>query len=137
MSEFIDYGNSDFGSVKNSKFVDKSVARLHFYRDKSVIGLHFYQRRSKKNRLFPLKRNVECHPETLGDALQLFDGRVSPSAADAVQILFAPANAPGQFRFTHVFSHMTLFKSILVLFFIIVIVVIVIKYILTKLSLRT
>ena len=71
---------------------------------------------------------MECHPETLGDALQLFDGRVPPSAADAVQILFAPANAPGQFRFTYVFSHMTFFKSIFVLFFIIVIVVIVIKY---------
>ena len=49
------------------------------------------QRYSAMRRTWRAVRNMERHPETFGDALQLFDGGVILSATNLVQILFGPA----------------------------------------------
>ena len=64
------------------------------------------------------KRKMERHSETLGDALQLLNGRVAPATTDTIQILTGPTNSSGQFCFTHVFFDIAFFKSIFVVAFI-------------------
>ena len=61
---------------------------------------------------------MERHSEYFGDTLQLLDGGVSLTTANAIQILFRPAYLSGQFRFTYVFFNITFFKSIFVSCFI-------------------
>ena len=65
-----------------------------------------------------LKTNMERHPETFGDALQLFQRDVFPATRYGIQVGTFHVQYLCQFCFTHVFFNIAFFKSIFVSFFI-------------------